>query len=368
MAYISAFRRPLLYFSIFVGLIVAWKFVPVVFMLTYTPPPIVVSAEEAVAENWNKELRAIGSIEAVRSVVISSEVAGLVTKIHFNSGDAIAEGASLIQLNDAAEQADFKRYTAQLSLASITADRTKKLTNRKVHSQASLDQSQAQLKETEALVNQAQAIIEKKNIRAPFGGILGIRQVNLGQYVAPGQAIVTLTDASQVYINFTRPEKDRKDLAVGQQVVAMVDAYPDKQFHGTLTTIDPQINRDTRTISLQATLDNPDLLLSSGMFADVTVILPQQQSIVVIPETSVDYSLYGSSVYVVAPDKKAKDVLIAERRYVKVGDRQKNKVSISGINPGDIIVSAGHAKLNHGAHVEISKDQTPLAPPNIPNH
>ncbi len=371
LSYFKIFRKPLLYFGGFITLIVAWKFVPLLFMLAYTPPPIMVNAEKAVSEQWNKELYAIGTVAAVRSVTVAPEIAGLITKIHFESGQEVEANAPLIQLNDEAEQSDLEQYSAQLALAKLTVERSKKLTKRNVQSQAQLDLSESQVKEADALVNKSKAAIDKKNIRAPFAGILGIRQVNLGQYIAPGQTMVTLTDAKQVYVNFTVAEGNRHLLAVGQKVVIKVDAYPDKTFAGTITTIDPQINQDTRTVPVQATLDNKDLLLSSGMFADLKVILPQNDTVVVVPETAVDFGLYGSSVFIVTPKEADKEnsPLVVNRQYVKVGDQQKGRIAIiEGVKENDLVVTAGQLKLNNGAHVAISENKTPAIPDHISNH
>lgn len=369
--YLKTFRKPLIGFSTVISLALAWKFVPVVFMLVYTPPPFMVNAEKAMVETWQKELSGIGTVVASRAVTIACEVSGVISTINFESGQEVEAGTAIAQLNDTDEQAQLKRYSAQQELAKVTLERTRKLTSRNVQSVAQLDQDQSKLHEAESYVNSALAIIAKKNIRAPFAGTLGIRQVNLGQYLSPGQAIVTLTDAKKVYINFTRPERDRQSLKVGQKVVAQVDSLPNKVFTGTITTIDPQINQDTRTIPIQSTFDNPDLALSSGMFAEIKVVLPAQEQVVTVPETAVDFGLYGSSVFIVTPvsPDKADSPLTVNRQYVKVGDQKQGRAAIlEGVKADDLVVTAGQLKLNNGAKVALSEDATPPLPNAVPTN
>lgn len=373
--FINQLKRTWIYFKKFwkvlaavvaiIVLIIAAKIVPFMFV-DFTPPPVTVAARPAVKETWNKELPAIGTLQAVQAVTIAPEVEGRITNIHFQEGQFVKAGAPIIQLNDASEQADLKRYEAQLAYAKSTVDRSKKLIKRSFESQADLDQKAATEAQQEAQVMQAQAVIDKKNVRAPFDGILGIRQVNLGQYLQQGTTVVTLTNAKKLFINFTRPERDRAIIAVGQKVVIKVDAFPDKEFEAVITTIEPQINAETRNIRIQATMDNNDLLLAPGMFADLRVILPSKTDVIVVPETAIDFSLYGNAVYIVTENgknKKGTPQTVVKRHYVTLGDRKNGKIAIlEGIKAGDLVVMSGQLKINDGSPVVVDPTAE-LTPP-----
>jgi multidrug efflux system membrane fusion protein len=206
-------------------------------------------------------------------------------------------------------------------------------------------------------------------VRAPFDGVLGVRHVEIGQFLTAGTQIVTLTDLSQIYANFTATEKDSAKLSVGQTVRLAVDAYPGKVFEGKITTIEPQINTDTRNIRVQATIDNPDHILKPGMFATTTVVLPDKAAVVTVPETAVDYTLYGDSVYLIT-EKKADDgtsSLTVVRTFVRTGDRVSGRAVItSGLKPGDRVVAVGQLKLQSGSAVVISTDPAPPVPAKPP--
>lgn len=372
--YMKRLKLPLILFIGGILLVLAIKTIPFLFM-NFSPPPVAVSASQVQSENWLKKLPALGTVEALHAVTISPEVGGVVSDILFESGHQVEAGQILIRLNDDAEQAELNRYKAQLNLARVALERSQKLTKSRATSAAELDQKEAQQDEAKALVQQAESIIRKKNLTAPFPGVLGIRQVNLGQYLQPGTSIVTLTDASKVYVNFTRPESDRAALSVGQTVHVQVDAYPGRVFEGTLTSIDPKIDRHTRTISLQATFDNTEAFLTPGMFAEVTIILPQPDTFLVIPETAVDFSLHGSSVFLIhqtdaeghhipikiLPDAQLENVsdapLSVMRVYVDVVDRQNGLAAIkTGLEPQQYVVSAGQLKLQNGARVIVKQN------------
>jgi len=211
-----------------------------------------------------------------------------------------------------------------------------------------------------------QAVIAQKLIHAPFDGVLGIRQVEAGQYVNPGGAIVTLTDLSNLYVNFTLPEQSRAQIAVDQTVQIAVDAYPDRSFEAKITAVEPQVSADTRTIKVQATMSNPEHLLLPGMFADVRVVLPPAQNIVTVPETAVDYTLYGDSVFVLTPNGAGKDgkpIVKATRTFVRTGERFANRVAIlEGLKPGDLVAASGQLKLINGASVVVTASEA-LTPP-----
>lgn len=366
--YFKKFWKVLAILCVIIALIMASKTVPFLFM-KFTPPPVMVSVQLATQETWNKELPTIGTLQAVQAVTIAPEVEGRITAIHFNPGQPVKAGEPIIQLNDESEQADLKRNEAQLAYAKTTVTRSKKLIKSSFESQADLDQKSATELQNEAQVLQSKAVIDKKNVRAPFDGILGIRQVDLGQYLQPGTAVVTLTNAKKLFVNFTRPERDQNILAIGQKVVVKVDAFPDKLFEAIISTIEPQVSIETRNIKIQATMDNDDLLLAPGMFAELKVILPTKTHTVVIPETAIDFSLYGNAVYVVVEegkDKEGKAKTIVKRHYVEVGDHQNGKASITkGLNVNDRVVISGQLKLDDGTPVMVDQKST-LTPPKKP--
>ncbi len=364
--YYRLFKKTIWAFVIIIGCALAYKFVPVIYFATFTPPAIPVSVAEAKQENWPQEIHVIGSLSAVNAVTLSAEVGGVVKTIPFEPGQVVEVGAPILSLNDDVEKADLSRYKSQLALSDITLSRSKKLVQTDVESKANRDTKLAQYEGNEALVRQAEAVIEKKNIKAPFAGRLGIRQVNLGQYLQPGTIIVTLTDPKKLFVNFSVPEKFRNLLAAGQKVLFHVEAFPEVNFEGAITTIEPQINEETRNVTVQATYDNQNQKLSPGMFADITVVLPQQDAVMVIPETSIDYGLYGSSVYVIEGEDP--NPLTVKRVFVKSGDRRKGQVAIlSGVEAGQRIVTAGQLKLDNGTVVSISDDKGPPIPTTLTN-
>lgn len=365
--YYKLFKTPIRWFVLIIALAIGYKMIPFIVLSNMKQPAIMVSVETAKEQEWSEEIRSIGTIAAVQAITISPEVGGTVVGIHFESGDTISQGDKLITLNDAAEQADLLRYQAQLEVSRLTLERSKKLSKRQVESLADYDQKKARFDETEALVAQAKAIIDKKNIRAPFSGILGIRQVNLGDYLQPGTPIVTLTNPEKLYINFNVPERYANVIRTGQQVVFTVDTHLDKEFEGVITTVDPQIDKDIRNIAIQASADNPDNMLKSGMFADIRVILPQEDKTVTVSESAIEYGLYGSSVYVV--DKNENDELIVRKQFVKTGIHRKGEVAVlEGVKTGEQVVTAGQLKLNNGARISISDDKGPAKPDVLPKH
>jgi multidrug efflux system membrane fusion protein len=325
------------------------------FFATMKPPPVAVALVEAQAQPVPRYLPGIGSLWSVHQVSVSPEIGGRVTQIFFQPGAAVKAGDPLVQLNDQPDQGDLLTYRAQARLAEANLKRAASLASRQYETQVNVDTWQANLDTANAGIAKTQAVIAQKLVRAPFSGVLGIRQVDLGQYLAPGTAIVTLSDLDMLYVNFTLPEQNNAQLTLGQNVELTVDAYPGRTFIAQLTTIEPQVGSDTRTIKLQATLKNPDRVLKPGMFANARVVLPPQPDVVVVPETAVDYSLYGDSVFLVSEDgtdKDGKPVLKVKRTAVKTGKRFDNKVAIeSGLKPGDRVAGSGQLKLFDGATV-----------------
>ena len=338
------------------------------FFASNKPPPAQIAAVTATSESVPRFATGIGSLAAVHQVTITPEIGGRVTAILFTPGAEIKAGDPLVQLNDAPERGDLANYEAQARMAAVTLARNTQLAARQVASRETVDQNQSQLDQARAQVLKTQAIIAQKLVRAPFKGRLGVRQVEVGQYLNPGSAIVTLSDLKHLYVNFTLPSTMRPQIALGQKVNVTADAFPGRTFEAEITTIEPQIRADTRTIAVQATLQNPDEALLPGMYINAAVVLPAEPDRVVLPETAVDYTLYGDSVYVVREDGKTADgkpILKATRTPVKTGPRWDGKVAIlDGVKPGDQVVAAGQIKLQNGAAVIVTGNPPPQPPAN----
>jgi multidrug efflux system membrane fusion protein len=305
----------------------------------------------------------------VHQVNVTSDVNGRITDILFTSGAKVKKGAPLVQLFDAPEQADLANFKAQATGAQLALDRAKQLASRQFGPQATVDSAQTLFDQASAGIAKTQATISQKLVRAPFDGVLGVRRVEVGQYLTAGTQIVTLTDLSDIFVNFTATEKQSALLKVGQTVRIAVDAYPGRSFEGKITTIEPQISSDTRNIRIQATIANPDEILKPGMFATTTVVLPDKPAVVTLPETAVDYTLYGDSVYKIkeTQDQDGKTKMTVERTFVKTGDRVEGRVVlISGVQPGDRVVAVGQLKMQSGAAVTISADPPPQIPAQPP--
>src|SRR5271163_2465029 len=336
------------------------------------PPPAQISAVVAQTQSVPRFAPGIGSITAVHQVTVNPEVGGRVTKIFFEPGQTVKAGDPLVQINDAPDQGDLANYQAQAKLAEINLARSKLLIKRQFPPQETVDQNQSQLEQMGALMKKTKAVIAQKLIRAPFSGQLGVRQIDLGQFLNPGASIVTLTDLSMLYVNFTLPSQIRSQISVGQRVNVTSDAFPGRKFEAKLTTIEPQLSADTRTIEVQATMPNPDDALLPGMFVDAAVVLPPQPDTIVVPETAVEYTLYGDSVYVIhgrGKDPKGNPILKVVRTPVKTGARWDDKVAIlGGLKPGEQVVAAGQVKLQNGAQVAITGSPPPQPPPHPTLH
>ena len=341
------------------------------FFATNKPPPTAVTVAEARSELIPNLLTAVGELAAVHQVNVTSDVSGRVTDILFTSGSDVKAGSPLVQLFDAPEQADLANFKAQATVAQLSLDRAKQLAARQFGPQATVDQAQAAYDQANAGIAKTQAIISQKLVRAPFDGELGVRHIEVGQYLTAGTQIVTLTDLSKLYANFTVTEKDSGQLKVGQPIRVGVDAYPGRTFEGKITAIEPQIATETRNIRVQATLDNPGHILKPGMFATTTVVLPDKPPVLTVPETAVDYTLYGDSVFLITEKKEndGKTSLSAVRTFVRTGNRVGGRAEIlSGLKPGDRVVAVGQLKLQSGAAVAISSDAPPPVPANPPRY
>jgi membrane fusion protein, multidrug efflux system len=335
------------------------------------PPPVAVTIAEAKSEVIPNLLTAVGDLAAVHQVNVTSDVSGRITEILFQAGANVKSGTPLLQLFDGPEQADLASFKAQATMAQLSLDRARQLAARQFGAQVTVDQAQSAFDQANAGIARMQAVISQKLVRAPFDGELGVRKIEVGQYLTAGTQIVSLTDLSELYANFTITEKDSGNLKVGQIVRIKVDAYPGRSFEGKITTIEPQISTDTRNIRVQATIANPERILKPGMFATTTVVLPDKPPVITIPETAVDYTLYGDSVYLISEKKEedGKTSLAATRSFVQTGNRIEGRAEIlKGLKLGDRVVAVGQLKLQSGSAVTISTDPAPPIPAEPPRY
>lgn len=329
-------------------------------MAQSAPPPVTVAAEAATAESWMPKIPAIGTFVAVQGIDVAPQVGGIVRSIRFESGQAVEAGALLVELDDFVEQADLKSNVALLKKSGLDLERQRELLARGSTPQTSYDSALSQRDTAAAAVERTRAVIAQKAIKAPFGGRLGIRQVNLGQYVSPGTPLVTLQSLDPVYVDFPVPEQHLDVLADGQAVEIRVDAFPDQTFVGTVTSIDAKVNQETRNVMVRAELANPDRRLLPGMFADVSVVAGAPGAVVTLPRTAVVYSLYGDSVYVV---KRAGESVTAERRFVRTGETREDRVAIAeGVEAGEEVVTTGQIKLQPNAAIRVDNSKPLQAP------
>src|SRR5271167_5167393 len=341
------------------------------FFAGHKPPPTPVSVAVAKSEVIPNLLTAVGDLAAVHQVNVTSDVSGRITGIMFEAGTTVKADSPLVQLFDAPDQGDLASFKAQAVVAQLSLDRAKQLAAKQFGPQATVDQAQAAYDQAIAGIAKTEALISQKLVRAPFDGELGVRHVEVGQFLTAGTQIVTLTDLSMLYANFTVTEKQSAQLKVGQTVRILVDAYPKHNFEGKITAIEPQISADTRNIHVQATIENPDHILKPGMFATTTVVLPDKPPVVTVPETAVDYTLYGDSVFLITEKKSddSKSSLTAVRTFVRTGTRLDGRVEVlEGLKDGDRVVAVGQLKLQSGAAVAISSDPAPVIPANPPRY
>lgn len=336
------------------GGIFGWKYfigMKMAAMMSAPPPPAVIASAVVEAQSWQPFLHAVGSVTATQGIYVTTEVAGKVDEILAVSGQTVKAGDLLLRLDDSVDQADLKGLIAQRKLAQLQFERNRKLLKDKSVSRSDYDQSRASLDSAEAAVAAKQALIHKKAITAPFGGQLGIGDINLGQYLSPGDAIVSLQSLDPVYVDYHLPERHLPDVQVGQAVEVEVQAWPGRRFKGAVSAINPGIDRGTRTLRLRATLDNPESLLRPGMFAEVDTVLPKRDDILTLPRTAVTYNPYGESVFVIQQTDKG---LVVQNRPVETGAVRGGRVEVTkGLQAGEQVVSAGQNKLRNGQSVTI---------------
>ncbi|PJK36713.1 efflux transporter periplasmic adaptor subunit [Pseudomonas sp. S10E 269] len=331
-------------------------------------PPVSVAVATAAEQPWQLRLPSVGTLKALQGVNLSLEVAGTVKDVQFESGQKVKAGQPLVQLDSAVESALLETAQADLGLAQLDYGRGSQLVGSQAISKGEFDRLSAQLQKNKATVNQLKASLAKKHIVAPFSGTIGIRQVDVGDYLASGTVIAILQDISSLYVDFYIPEHSVPKVALGQAVQVEVSAYPGEQFPGSVSAINPKVENSTRNVLVRATLANPEGKLLPGMFTSLDVLLPNPAPQIVVPEGAITYTLYGNSVYAVAEkktesgevekDADGKPLLIAERRFVETGERRGGLVRVNkGLKAGEQVVSAGQLKLDNGTPIAISPDK-----------
>ena len=335
----------------------------IAFGKTYSPPPETVSPFAAREEKWPNTLTAIGSIAAVQGIIITPELAGTVKAIAFESGAVVAKGDLLVQLDTSSEEAQLRGVAAQQEWDAINLKRLQNLRKENTVSQSELDAAEIAAKTSQANADNIRAIIEKKTIRAPFAGRTGIRQVNLGESVDHGKAIVSLTALSPVYGDFSLPQQELSQLRTALKVRVVSDTFPGQQFDGVLTAINPDLDPVTRSVRVQATFENAGELLRPGMFARMEVILPEEQNVLAIPATAILSAPFGDSVYIVIPStatNAAPGSLMVRQQFIRTGRGRGGFVNVeSGLKPGDRVVGAGLFKLRNGMSVVENPEISP---------
>ncbi len=351
-------------------------------------PPVTISAAPAETMAWDNRLEAIGSFVPVNGTDVTTESGGIVQAIHFESGARVVQGAPLITLDSANEAADLKRLQAQSDLAELNRDRREKLFKLEAISKADYDAAISEATAAKAAVEAQRARLAQKNIRAPFAGMLGIRQVNLGQYLAPGSAIVTLQSLNPINFDFSLPEQQVAVVEPGLKITVQVDAFPNDNFTGEVVAVEPKIDEGTRSFKVRAQLPNADLTLRPGQFGKVRLSLPGERTLLVIPRTAVSYNSYGTSVFVVqtkaavppaegaaqkgeqadsggaqaAPGAPPSTDLEVIQRFVKTGDARGDFVAVvEGLKEGEQVATSGLLKLRNQQPVIINNAVTPRA-------
>jgi membrane fusion protein (multidrug efflux system) len=334
----------------------------------FVPPPTAVTTDVAKESEWQPTLESVGTATAVNGVTISTDLAGIVRQIAFESGNKVRAGDLLVHLDTTQEEAQLHQAEAQRDFSSVTLKRDKDLLEKHAIARSDYDNAEASYRQAQASVDQFNALIARKTLRAPFDGVAGIRQVNLGQYLKEGDMVVTLQAFDPIYVNFSLPQQDLSKLAVGQPVTLHVDAFEDQSFAGKITAINSLVDQTTRNIQVQATFANPEYRLRPGMFAKVSVIMTEKQNVVAIPATAIHYAPYGDSIFIVSEmkDEQGKEYKGVKEQFIKIGQSRGDMIAItSGLKPGDEVVTSGVFMLKSGARVNVNNQIKPgsdLAP------
>ena len=328
----------------------------------FQPPPEAVTSIVTQREQWPASMTAIGTIEAVHGVMVSADLPGTVARINFDSGKAVREGEILVELDTRQERAQLASLEAQRDLAKVNFGRMQELVNAGVISRMDYDQATAQQKATEANVAEIRATIDRKTIRAPFSGILGIRKVNLGQYLPAGSPVVSNQSLNPIYVNVGVPQQASAQVHVGRNLRVTTEDVAGKVFAGSVTAIDSEVDPTTRNIQVQATLSNPEGKLRPGMFIQVEMPLGASRSVIALPASAINYAPYGDSVFVITDlrDPTGKTYRGVRQQFVKVEGARGDQVAvISGLNPGEEVVTSGVFKLRNGAAVQVNNKVQP---------
>ncbi len=333
----------------------------------FAPPPTAVTTVKVKAQTWQPVLSAVGSLKAVHGVTVSTDLAGIVSQIAFESGTAVKKGDLLVKLDTQQEDAQLRSAEARLTLAKSDIERKRDLIAKKAIAESDLDTSQSQLTQAQASVAEMKALVARKQLTAPFDGLAGIRQVNLGQYLNPGAAIAPLQSLDPIYVEFSVPQQQFDKLAVGKKLRLGVSGLGGEKFDAEITAIDSLVDPNTRNVLVQGTVKNPDGKLRPGMFADVEVLLPDEEGVLAIPSSAISYAPYGDSVYVVrekaGPDGKT--VTEVEQQFVQLGPKRGDQVAVlKGLKDGDEVVSAGVFRLRPGVPVQVDNRVQPGNDPN----
>jgi membrane fusion protein (multidrug efflux system) len=328
----------------------------------FQPPPEAVTTIVARQERWPETLGAIGTMDAVQGVTVSADLPGIVDHIAFDSGMSVHVGDVLVQLDTRQEQAQLAAMEAERDLARLNFDRLQGLVNTRAISRADYDRAEAELKRTEARVGEIRATIARKTILAPFSGMLGIRQVNLGQYLSPGEAVVSLQSLDPIYVNFSLPQQHIGQVRVDSNVHVRTGELAGAEFMGRVSAINSVVDEATRNVQMQATLANPKGALRPGMFVEVEVLLGASGTIVALPASAISYAPYGDSVFVVADltSPSGQTYRGVRQQFVKLGPARGDQIAvISGLAPGDEVVTSGVFKLRNGAAVFVNNQVQP---------
>lgn len=329
-----------------------WQQLSMQAMMSQPFPPPVVAAAQVKQEDWIPTLRAVGSLVATNGIDVAAEVGGIVKEIVFTSGEHVEQGTILIHLDDTVDRAALDALRADRRLAEIKFNRQKDLLKKKVTSISEYDASKASFEAASARVAEQEAIIDKKVIRAPFSGLLGIREVDIGQYLEPGTRIVGLEALDPIHVDYTLPERYLHQVAVGQKVELKLEALPGEIFHGNVSAIDAGVNQATRTLKIRATLTNTEQRLRPGMFAEVHTLQAESQQVLTVPRTAISYNTYGDFVYLITQQEGGP--LMVKRQQVISGKSRGGYVEIKeGLQPGNRVVRAGLVKLRDGMPIRI---------------
>jgi len=322
-------------------------------------PDIAVTATAVKTDTWPREIRAVGNFKATNGVNLTTELGGIVRTLEFENGAYVEQGDVLARLDTSTDEAQLAALRAARDLAESERDRLRSLRSQNSVSESELDQAESRFRQASAEVDAQQARIEQKVLRAPFDGHLGIRRVDLGQFISPGTPIVPLRAIAPIFLNFTLPERELPKVSVGDEVTARIESWPEQAFTGEVTSVEGSINEQTRSFLVQATFENADRRLRPGMFASLTLRWGQPREVLMVPQTAVSFNPYGNSVYVIQGEQGSDDLTV-EQRLVQTGVRRGDMVAITdGLSAGEQVATSGLLKLRNGAGVTINNEIQP---------